>query len=209
MARDVMMKKRVNNPYDRGYFPDVSLAGEEGLLAAGGNLDIPVLLEAYSKGIFPWYSEGSAILWWSPDPRMILFPDKFRISKSLSQTIRNRDFEVRMDTRFADVIRNCSEVQRPGQDGTWITADMVAAYIRLHEKGYAHSVEVYTDGELSGGLYGVSLGRAFFGESMFHLQRDVSKVALYHLVDFARKQGFSLIDAQQSTIEQLENYIRG
>jgi leucyl/phenylalanyl-tRNA--protein transferase len=199
MARDVMMKKRVNNPYDRGYFPDVSLAGEEGLLAAGGNLDIPVLLEAYSKGIFPWYSKGSPILWWSPDPRMVLFPDKFRVSKSLSQTIRNRLYEVRMDTRFADVIRNCSEVQRPGQEGTWITADMVAAYIRLHETGYAHSVEVYTDGELSGGLYGVSLGRAFFGESMFHLKRDVSKVALYHLVDFARKHGFSLIDAQQST----------
>ena len=189
----------MSNVFDRGYFPEIALAGEDGLLAAGGNLDIPVLLEAYSKGIFPWYAEGSPILWWSPDPRMVLFPQKFKVSKSFDQTLRKKEFEIRMDSRFPDVIRQCSKVHRPGQDGTWITADMRDAYIRLHEEGYAHSVEVFAKRELVGGLYGVSLGGTFFGESMFHLQKDVSKVALYHLVDFARRHHFSLIDAQQST----------
>jgi len=189
----------MSNVFDRGYFPEIALAGEDGLLAAGGSLEIPVLLEAYSKGIFPWYAEGSPILWWSPDPRMVLFPEKFKISKSLDQTLRNKKFEIRMDSRFPDVICQCSKVQRPGQDGTWITADMIDAYIRLHEEGYAHSVEVFAKRELVGGLYGVSLGGAFFGESMFHLQKDVSKVALNYLVDFARKHHFSLIDVQQST----------
>jgi leucyl/phenylalanyl-tRNA--protein transferase len=189
----------MNNVFDRGYFPEITLAGEDGLLAAGGSLDIPVLLEAYSKGIFPWYAEGSPIFWWSPDPRMVLFPDKFKVSKSLEQTLRKGDFEVRMDSRFPDVIRQCAQVHRPGQDGTWITGDMIKAYGKLHEEGYAHSVEVFAGGELAGGLYGVSLGGAFFGESMFHLRRDVSKVALYYLVDFARRNHFSLIDVQQST----------
>ena len=189
----------MSNDFDSGYFPETTSAGEDGLLAAGGSLDIPVLLEAYSKGIFPWYAEGSPILWWSPDPRMVLFPDKLKVSKSLDQTLRNKDFEIRMDSRFSEVIRQCSKVHRPGQDGTWIMEDMINAYILLHEEGYAHSVEVFADGELVGGLYGVSLGGAFFGESMFHLQKDVSKVALYHLVDFARRHHFSLIDAQQST----------
>ena len=189
----------MSNDFDSGYFPEITVAGEDGLLAAGGSLDIPVLLEAYSKGIFPWYAEGSPILWWSPDPRMVLFPDKFKVSKSLDQTLHNKDFEIRMDSRFSEVIRQCSKVHRPGQDGTWIMEDMINAYILLHEEGYAHSVEVFADGELVGGLYGVSLGGAFFGESMFHLRRDVSKVALYHLVDFARRNNFSLIDAQQST----------
>ena len=189
----------MSNVFNRGYFPEIALAGEDGLLAAGGSLDIPVLLEAYSKGIFPWYAEGSPILWWSPDPRMVLFPQKFKVSKSFDQTLRKKEFEIRMDSRFPDVIRQCSKVHRPGQDGTWITADMIDAYIRLHEEGYAHSVEVYAKRELVGGLYGVSLGGAFFGESMFHLQKDVSKVALYHLVDFARRHHLSLIDAQQST----------
>ena len=189
----------MSNDFDSGYFPETTSAGEDGLLAVGGSLDIPVLLEAYSKGIFPWYAEGSPILWWSPDPRMVLFPDKFKVSKSLDLTLRNKDFEIRMDSRFSEVIRQCSKVHRPGQDGTWIMEDMINAYILLHEEGYAHSVEVFADGELVGGLYGVSLGGAFFGESMFHLRRDVSKVALYHLVDFARRNNFSLIDAQQST----------
>lgn len=189
----------MNNSFDIGFFPEIGLAGEDGLLAAGGSLEVPVLLEAYSKGIFPWYSEGTPILWWSPDPRMVLFPDKFKVSKSLDQTIRTKNFEVSMDSCFPEVIRQCSKVDRPGQEGTWITADMIRAYIRLHEEGYAHSVEVFARGELVGGLYGVSLGGAFFGESMFHLQKDVSKVALYHLVDFALSNNFSLIDAQQST----------
>lgn len=189
----------MSNVFDRRYFPEITLAGEDGLLAAGDSLDIPVLLEAYSKGIFPWYAEGSPVLWWSPDPRMVLFPDKFKVSKSLDQILRKGDFEISMDSRFPDVIRQCSKVHRPGQDGTWITEDMINAYILLHEEGYAHSVEVIAEGELVGGLYGVSLGGAFFGESMFHLRRDVSKVALYHLVDFARRNNFSLIDVQQST----------
>jgi leucyl/phenylalanyl-tRNA--protein transferase len=189
----------MSNIFDRRYFPEITLAGEDGLLAAGGSLDIPVLLEAYSKGIFPWYADGSPVLWWSPDPRMVLFPDKFKVSKSLDQILRKEDFEIRMDSRFPDVIRQCSKVHRPGQDGTWITDDMINAYILLHEEGYAHSVEVFAEGELVGGLYGVSLGGAFFGESMFHLRRDVSKVALYYLVDFARRNNFSLIDVQQST----------
>ncbi|KPL10605.1 MAG: leucyl/phenylalanyl-tRNA--protein transferase [Bacteroides sp. SM23_62] len=189
----------MKNIFDSGYFPDVSLAGEDGLLAVGGSLDIPVLLEAYSKGIFPWYTEGSPILWWSPDPRMVLFPDKLKVSRSLDQTLRKREYEILMDSRFQDVIRQCSKVHRPGQDGTWITREMIQAYNQLHKEGYAHSVEVFAGGELVGGLYGVSLGRAFFGESMFHLKRDVSKVALYHLVDFTRRHDFDLIDAQQST----------
>ena len=185
--------------FNRGYFPEPLLAGEDGLLAAGGSLELEVLLEAYSRGIFPWYSEGSPILWWSPDPRMVLIPDHFRVSKSFSQTLRKGVFEVRMDTVFKDVIKKCSRQPRPGQEGTWITAGMIDAYIRLHEAGYAHSVESWKDGKLAGGLYGVSLGGTFFGESMFHLERDASKVAFYHLVEFLKEHGFDLIDAQQST----------
>jgi leucyl/phenylalanyl-tRNA--protein transferase len=188
-----------DNTYDRGYFPDPELAGEDGILAAGGSLDISVLLEAYSKGIFPWYSEGTPVLWWSPDPRMVLFPERLKISRSLQQTLRKKTFEVRMDTAFPEVIEYCSKTPRTGQDGTWITQDMMEAYNELHTEGYAHSVEVYREGELAGGLYGVSLGGVFFGESMFHLERDASKVALYHLVEFIRKNEFDMIDAQQST----------
>lgn len=189
----------MKNTFDRGYFPDISLAGEDGLLAAGGSLAVPVLLEAYSKGIFPWYSEGTPILWWSPDPRMVLFPERLKVSKSLMQTLRKGAFRISMDSCFREVIRHCSEIRRPGQDGTWITKEMIGAYVRLYEEGYAHSVEVFAGGDLVGGLYGVSLGRVFFGESMFHLKRDASKVALYHLVEFVLNHGFSLIDAQQST----------
>lgn len=185
--------------FDRGFFPDPSLAGEDGLLAAGGSLEIPLLLEAYSKGIFPWYSEGSPILWWSPDPRMVLFPEKFRVSKSLAQSLRNRALEMRIDTRFPEVIDRCARQPRRGQRGTWITPEMADAYIRLHEEGYAHSFEAYRQGRLVGGLYGVSLGRAFYGESMFHLERDASKAALHHLVEFTRSHDFVFIDAQQST----------
>ena len=188
-----------DNTYDRGFFPDPDLAGEDGILAAGGSLEITVLLEAYSKGIFPWYSEGSPVLWWSPDPRMVLFPERFKISRSLHQTLRKKTFEVRMDTAFTEVIEYCSKAPRPGQDGTWITQEMKEAYNGLHSEGYAHSVEAYLDGELAGGLYGVSLGGAFFGESMFHLERDASKVALYHLVEFVKRNDFDIIDAQQST----------
>ena len=187
------------NPFDRGYFPEPIPEGENGLLAAGGILNVEVLLEAYSKGIFPWYSEGSSILWWSPDPRMVLFPERFRISRSLSQTLRKGGGTIRMDTAFGDVIGQCARQPRPGQKGTWITGEMIDAYIRLHEEGFAHSVEVFRKDKLVGGLYGVSLGRTFFGESMFHLERDASKVALVHLVEFTRAKGFDMIDAQQST----------
>lgn len=189
---------KLDQNFNRGYFPEPSLAGEDGLLAAGGTLEVEVLLEAYSRGIFPWYS-GSPILWWSPDPRMVLFPDRFRVSKSFGQTLRKGVFEIRMDTVFEDVIRHCSRQSRPGQEGTWITPEMIDAYIRLHEEGYAHSVESWKEGELAGGLYGVSLGGAFFGESMFHLERDASKVAFYNLVEFIKGKGFDLIDVQQST----------
>jgi leucyl/phenylalanyl-tRNA--protein transferase len=191
--------KNPDNPFDRGYFPHATLVREDGLLAVGGILETEVLLEAYSKGVFPWYSEGSPVLWWSPDPRMVLFPDEFKVSKSLMQTIRNRQFEVGMDTVFENVIRQCAVQPRSGQRGTWITPDMIEAYIRLHNEGYAHSVEIFSSGELVGGLYGISLGTAFFGESMFHIVRDASKVALYHLVEFARRHDFQFIDAQQST----------
>jgi leucyl/phenylalanyl-tRNA---protein transferase len=189
----------ITNPYDKGYFPDPQLSNEDGILAVGGELEIPVLLEAYSRGIFPWFSDDSPILWWSPDPRMVLFPERLKISNSLKQTLQKKVFEVRMDFAFGEVIEHCSSVPRPGQDGTWITKEMMRAYNQLHSEGYAHSVEVYKEGELAGGLYGVSLGRVFFGESMFHLARDASKVALYFLLDFLRKNDFDLVDAQQST----------
>jgi len=185
--------------FDRGYFPEPSLAGEDGLLAAGGTLDTEVLLEAYSRGIFPWFSEGSPVLWWSPDPRMILYPENLKVSKSLSQTIRKNEFEIRLDTAFPKVIQHCASQSRPEQEGTWITEEMVDAYTRLHEEGYAHSFESWKEGRLVGGLYGVSLGKAFFGESMFHLERDASKVAFYYMVEFARTHNFDFIDAQQTT----------
>ena len=188
-----------NKLFNLGYFPDPSLAGEDGLLAAGGTLDTKVLLEAYSRGIFPWYSADSPVLWWSPGPRMILFPESLKVSKSLSQAIRNTDYQVRLDTAFTEVMQNCAKQPRPGQEGTWISKEMIDAYVRLHEQGYAHSVEVFVHGKLVGGLYGVSLGRAFFGESMFHLKRDASKIALHYLVNFARLHDFDFIDAQQSS----------
>ncbi len=197
--RMMNIQYREKDKYDRDYFPDPGFTGQDGIIAIGGTLDVPVLLEAYSKGIFPWYSEGSPILWWSPDPRMVLFPDRMKVSKSLNQTIRRKIFDLRMDTAFSEVIDHCSKVPRPGQAGTWITSEMKLAYQTLHAEGYAHSVEAYREGQLAGGLYGVSLGGVFFGESMFHLDRDASKVALHHLVEFARKHDFDMIDAQQST----------
>ena len=180
-------------------FPDPGLSDADGLLAVGGNLEIPTLIQAYSKGIFPWYEDGSPILWWSPDPRMVLFPKKFRISKSLQQTLHSDKFEIRFDSAFNKVIENCATVKRRGQHDTWITKDMMMAYKNLHAAGYAHSVETYYRDELAGGLYGVSLGRFFFGESMFYLIKDASKVALYYLVQKLILWEFDLIDAQQST----------
>jgi leucyl/phenylalanyl-tRNA--protein transferase len=180
-------------------FPDPNLADEQGLLAIGGDLTPERLILAYANGIFPWYSDNDPIMWWSPDPRMILYPADFKMSKSFRQTLRNSNFEVRFDTDFKNVIDKCAKVPRYGEDGTWITDDMKKAYIDLHRIGFAHSVETYRNGKLVGGLYGVSLGRAFFGESMFHSERDASKVALYSLVERVKEWKFRFIDAQIKT----------
>lgn len=180
-------------------FPDPCSADPDGLLAVGGDLNNESLITAYSQGIFPWYDENSPILWWSPDPRLVLFPEKFRVSSSLRQRIRSKTYEVRTDTNFEGVIRNCAAVKRNDQHGTWITEEMMQAYINLHCAGLAHSFETYFDGTLVGGLYGVSLGRAFFGESMFYHMRDASKVAFSKLVEWAVQHQFHFIDAQQST----------
>jgi leucyl/phenylalanyl-tRNA---protein transferase len=180
-------------------FPHPSIADKDGLLAIGGDLSSERLLNAYTNGIFPWFDEDSPILWWSPDPRMILFPKEFKKSKSLSQTIRRGKFEIRFDNDFGRVIRNCAEAGRRDEEGTWITSGMISAYLILHEMGYAHSVESYVNGTLAGGLYGLSLGKAFFGESMFHLERDASKVALSALVERCLEWDFHFIDAQQRT----------
>lgn len=180
-------------------FPDPSEAEPEGLLAVGGDLSPERLLLAYENGIFPWYSEGDPILWFSPDPRMVFLPGDFRFSKTLFKTVSSGNFSVRADTDFAAVVENCAQVQRKGQSGTWITEEMKAAYGKLHELGYAHSFETYREGELVGGLYGVSLGGAFFGESMFHLETDASKVALFHLARKCWESGFDLIDSQIPT----------
>ncbi|MBN1340139.1 MAG: leucyl/phenylalanyl-tRNA--protein transferase [Bacteroidales bacterium] len=184
---------------NRFIFPDAGKADQTGLLAVGGNLFPVSLIRAYSKGIFPWYDEESPILWWSPDPRLVLFPREFKVSKSLRQTLKNNPFEIRFDHDFNAVITHCAAIPREGQHGTWITAEMMEAYKMLHQCGYAHSVEAYRSGRLAGGLYGVSLGKAFFGESMFFIERDASKAALFHLVQRMLLWGFHFIDAQQET----------
>lgn len=178
-------------------FPPVSDALDEpdGLLCAGGDLSRPRLLEAYRRGIFPWYSEGQPILWWSPDPRAVLFPAEFRLTRSLAKSCRNRGYAVTFDHAFGEVMRRCADARlRP--EGTWISPAMIDAYEDLHRAGYAHSVETWHDGQLVGGLYGVALGDVFFGESMFSLARDASKVALKQLVDVALARGTALIDCQ-------------
>lgn len=163
-------------------FPPVesALRSPNGLLAAGGDLSAPRLLEAYRHGIFPWFNPGEPALWWSPDPRMVLIPGEFKISRSLAKVLRNAAYEVRCDTAFEQVMRNCA-APRGEQGGTWINEDMIAAYCVLHEMGYAHSVETWIDGHLAGGLYGVSIGRMFYGESMFSHASNASKIALAHL----------------------------
>lgn len=180
-------------------FPPPELAEEDGLLAVGGDLSKDRILLAYSMGIFPWYSVGSPILWWSPDPRLVLIPDELKVSRSLNQVIKKGVFKVTMDTAFEVVIRNCSEINRAGQQGTWITEEMIGAYVRLHHSGYAHSVESWQNGELVGGLYGIALGKAFFGESMFAIKSNASKVAFVTLVEYLKKLNFSFIDCQVTT----------
>ncbi len=180
-------------------FPPPHLAEPGGLLAVGGDLSLSRLVKAYSMGIFPWYDEESPILWWSPDPRPVLFPDKLRVSRRLARTIRQGRFRITLDRDFAGVIRGCAGVCRKEERGTWIIPEMIAAYETLHLAGLAHSVEAWLDGELVGGLYGVALGRIFFGESMFHLANDASKVAFVHLARFLGRHGFACIDCQQAT----------
>ena len=180
-------------------FPSAELAEEDGLLAIGGDLAPLRLLNAYANGIFPWYREGEPILWWSLDPRLIIRPGEMKVSKSLRHTLNSGKFEVRIDTHFRSVMEDCAKTPREGQDGTWITNDILRAYCKLHELGFAHSFETYLDGKLVGGLYGVSIGKAFFGESMFHTVSDASKVAFYHLHQFLKSHDFKLIDCQQET----------
>ena len=180
-------------------FPAPDLADEDGLLAIDGDLSPERLCLAYANGIFPWYEEDSPILWWSPDPRFILFPDAFKSSKSLRSCVRKGHFSLKIDTSFRQVMIACSEVPRTEQDGTWITEEMIDAYCELHKLGIAHSFETYFEGQLVGGLYGVSLGACFMGESMFHLKTDASKFAFFHLVEWCKINNFKFIDAQIET----------
>lgn len=175
-----------------------ALRSPNGLLAAGGELSAPRLLEAYRHGIFPWFNPGDPILWWSPDPRMVLIPGEFKISRSLAKVLRNAAYEVRCDTGFEQVMRNCA-APRGEQGGTWINEDMIAAYCALHGMGYAHSVETWIDGQLAGGLYGVSIGRMFYGESMFSHATNASKIALAHLAGQLERWQFGMIDCQMNT----------
>ena len=180
-------------------FPSAELAEKDGLLAIGGDLSPLRLLNAYANGIFPWYNEDEPILWWSLDPRLIIRPGEMKVSKSLRHTLNTDKFEVRIDTRFKAVMQHCANTPREGQDGTWISKDILEAYCKLHELGFAHSFETYLDDKLVGGLYGIAIGKAFFGESMFHSVSDASKVAFYYLHQFLKAHGFKLIDCQQET----------
>lgn len=181
-------------------FPPVEMANEDGLLAYGGDLSPQRLLAAYRQGIFPWYNEGQPILWWSPDPRAVLFPDSFHVSKSLRKTIRSGKFEVTLDTRFEEVINACARVRTtPTGPGTWITAEMIDAYLELHRLGYAHSVEVLNGRTLVGGLYGIAIGKAFFGESMFSIETDASKAGFARLCQQLSNWDFDFVDCQVSS----------
>ncbi|MEM9676331.1 MAG: leucyl/phenylalanyl-tRNA--protein transferase [Bacteroidota bacterium] len=180
-------------------FPPVELAEDWGGLALGGDLSPRRLLLAYRSGIFPWYDEDQPIIWHAPDPRFVLFSHKLRIPRSLRPTLNQQKFTITYDTAFHEVIRQCQQTQRPGQPGTWITEEMLTAYCQLHELGYAHSVEAWKDGRLAGGLYGISLGRAFFGESMFTRENDASKVAFVAKVLDLQEVGINLIDCQVHT----------
>ena len=181
-------------------FPPVTaaLAEPNGLLAGGGDLSVARLVDAYRHGIFPWFNPGQPILWWSPDPRMVLFPGELKVTRSLGKVLRNREYEVRADTSFRAVIEACAE-PRPEQGGTWISDEMIAAYCELHERGFAHSIETWIDGELAGGLYGVALGGMFYGESMFTRFADASKIALVHLTRQLERWQFGMIDCQMHT----------
>lgn len=181
-------------------FPAPELAGEHGLLAVGGDLRPERLRAAYERGIFPWpWYEDEPMLWWCPDPRCVLYPSELRVSRSLEQRVRSNRFEFRLDTAFDEVMRGCAGAPRPDDQGTWITAEMIEAYVEFHRRGHAHSAESWRDGRLVGGLYGVALGGVFFGESMFHTETDASKVAFVLLVRQLAEWGFGLIDCQMET----------
>lgn len=176
-----------------------ALTEPNGLLAIGGDLTADRLLDAYAHGIFPWFSAGEPILWWSPNPRMVLHPNDIRISRSMSKRLKRKDYEVRFDTSFRQVMQACAEVKRPGQDGTWITNGMMDAYCELHTRGQAMCAETWMHGRLVGGLYGVKIGKMFYGESMFHHVTDASKIAFIHLTQELQKQNFGLMDCQIKT----------
>ncbi len=188
----------VLSPHTR-IFPPADLAREDGLLAVGGNLEPETLLNAYEQGIFPWYNRGEPILWWSPDPRLVLFPQKLHISRRLRRKIRQGRFQTTLDRAFSEVMTACANVRLIKGEETWITEEMLQAYVDLHEMGWCHSVETWLDGQLVGGLYGVALGQVFFGESMFSLVSDASKIALKALVDHMMDKGMKLIDCQVTT----------
>ncbi len=179
--------------------PDMAMSEPDGLLAIGGDLSPQRIVNAYINGIFPWFSEGQPILWWSPNPRAVLFPEKLHVSRSLKKLIRKGIYSSTLDQAFEQVIENCARTPRKDQDGTWITDEMAEAYIHLHRLGLAHSAECWLDGELVGGLYGIALGEVFFGESMFSHRTNASKVAFVHLLDELKKADYALIDCQVTT----------
>lgn len=183
------------------WFPEVEMASEDGILAVGGDLSVDRLMLAYESGIFPWFESGQQIMWWSPDPRMVLFPSKFKVSKSLRKVIDEERFEVTFNTSFSEVITNCARINRKDQGGTWITNEMIRAYNKLHEMKRAISVEVWRNKILVGGLYGIDLPnhKVFCGESMFSQESDSSKVGFYYLVQFLKEQGYKIIDCQMHT----------
>lgn len=181
------------------WFPPVQYASEEGIIAIGGDLSVERLLLAYRSGIFPWFNEGEPIVWYSPDPRMVLFPEKLKVSRSMKQLIKSDKFTVTFNKDFAGVIANCKDIYREGQGGTWITEEMQQAYINFHNKSYAKSVEVWQHDELVGGLYGIDLGSVFCGESMFSKVSNTSKLAFIMLVESLKKQRYKLIDCQVYT----------
>ena len=181
------------------WFPPVEYASEEGILAIGGDLSVERLLLAYRSGIFPWFNENEPIVWYSPDPRMVLFPEKLKVSKSMKQLIKSDKFTVTFNKDFAGVIANCKDIFRRGQGGTWITKEMQQAYINFHKQGYAKSVEVWQNDELVGGLYGIDLGSVFCGESMFSKVSNTSKLAFIMLVESLKRQQYKLVDCQVYT----------
>jgi leucyl/phenylalanyl-tRNA--protein transferase len=185
--------------HERFDFPHPETANEDGLVCFGGNLSPGMLLSAYSQGLFPWFSQNEPILWWSPDPRFVVFPEEAHASASMRKILRQGRFGMEFDLSFREVISACSSAERPGQKGTWITASMIEGYCRLHELGYAHCVEAWSGGELAGGLYGVCLGKIFFGESMFSRVPNASKAAFLFLASFLKDRGFGLIDSQVRT----------